>query len=92
MGDKVIIRPDKRNIHSIDLGHREVPLDSIFTVIRIDDYLAMVSFGIKAFPIPLENLEHAPRFVSTPPPSPHREKGGGRRRHTRRKRKGTRRH
>jgi len=91
-GDKVIIRPDKRKRHSRALGLYRIPLDSILTVENTQGEVAKVNFGYDSFILPLESLEHAPRFVSTPPPSPHREKGGGRRRHTRRKRKGTRRH
>ena len=87
VGDKVIVRPDKRNRHSRALGLHRVPLDSILTVKDIGGAYATVEFRYTLFPMPLESLEP---IVSTPPPSPRREKGGGR--STRRKRKGTRRH
>jgi hypothetical protein len=77
---------------------RDIPLDSILTVVSITKEYAMVYFGYHSFALPLESLEHVPHdYVSTPPPSPHRAswrklEEGGRRRQTRRKRKGTRRH
>jgi hypothetical protein len=94
VGDKVILRPDYHLRYSRQLRLRDLPLDTILTVERVDGDMATLSFRYSLFPLPLESLEHIPYgYVSTPPRSRYREEGGGgRRRQTRRKRKGTRRH